>query len=304
SISVAVDSVLPNAGAVRRYATPDFVRVFRYEGTNGETPEHLAELLKNPHNILVSDNLFHQDESKVNASSLVNRTVILGGDSASTATIAAALNVVRYSDYTPAEWSKSIIRQIPKEVLHYANELCVRVKENMDVDFAENLKADSESQLRVGNLFIADVISFDRIRHSYQLAQERKLRDYTIGMVFLLINIFLGLLGTFWFRTQQRVGEIAVRKVSGATRCDIFVRLIGEGLLLLTVVTVVALAVDINMAYMEFNTSYGGSHLYWPRVLTAAGVAYLLMVIMVILGIYFPARRAMMVEPAEVLRDE
>ena len=38
-----------------------------------------------------------------------------------------------------------------------------------------------------------------------------------MGMGFLLLNIFLGLLGTFWFRTQQRRSEIALHKAHGAT---------------------------------------------------------------------------------------
>ena len=51
-----------------------------------------------------------------------------------------------------------------------------------------------------------------------------------MGMGFLLLNIFLGLLGTFWFRTQQRRSEIALHKVHGASDMSIFTRLISEGL--------------------------------------------------------------------------
>lgn len=58
-----------------------------------------------------------------------------------------------------------------------------------------------------------------------------------MGMGFLLLNIFLGLLGTFWFRTQQRRSEIALHKAHGASDMSIFVRLISEGLLLLLLIT-------------------------------------------------------------------
>ena len=34
---------------------------------------------------------------------------------------------------------------------------------------------------------------------------------------FFLANAFLAILGTFWFRTQQRREELAVRLVAGAT---------------------------------------------------------------------------------------
>jgi putative ABC transport system permease protein len=39
---------------------------------------------------------------------------------------------------------------------------------------------------------------------------------YLVGGAFLLLNIFLGILGTFWFRTQQRKGEIALFKALAA----------------------------------------------------------------------------------------
>ena len=37
-------------GLFRRLVSPDFVRVFQYHGTRGETPEQLAELLSHPKN--------------------------------------------------------------------------------------------------------------------------------------------------------------------------------------------------------------------------------------------------------------
>ena len=49
--------------------------------------------------------------------------------------------------------------------------------------------------------------SFADIRRNYQQSYMNQLRNYCIGMGFLLLNIFLGLLGTFWFRTQQRSGS-------------------------------------------------------------------------------------------------
>ena len=40
--------------------------------------------------------------------------------------------------------------------------------------------------------------------------------NYVMGWDFYCWNI-LGLLGTFWFRTQQRRSEIALHKVHGAS---------------------------------------------------------------------------------------
>ena len=125
-----------------------------------------------------------------------------------------------------------------------------------------------------------------------------------ICMGFLLLTVFLGLLGTFWFRTQQRVREIAMRKVTGAGNRQIFRRLMGEGLIILAIATIPALGLDALLVhygilmYSQITTDI------WVTPLTEAGVVFLLMALMIVAGIYFPARKAMKVEPAEVLRGE
>ena len=74
----------------------------------------------------------------------------------------------------------------------------------MDKDFINNLWKDADKQLRVGNLYISDIQSFQDIRTNYQRWKTNYMRNYLVCGAFLLLNIFLGILGTFWFRTQQR----------------------------------------------------------------------------------------------------
>ena len=183
-------------------------------------------------------------------------------------------------------------------------ELCVRVREGQDNDFIERLKADSEGQFRVGNIFISEIRSFKDIRRNFQQAWTNDIRNYVMGMGFLLLNIFLGLLGTFWFRTQQRRSEIALHKAHGATDRAVFSRLICEGLLLLAIVTPVALLIDYNLAYMELNSWRNGTTLEWGRLLLCAGISFALIALMIVIGIGIPARKAMKVQPAEALHDE
>ena len=55
---VRYDTLQSPGWTIRRLVSPDFVRVFQYHGTRGETPEQLAELLSHPKNFLASDNLY------------------------------------------------------------------------------------------------------------------------------------------------------------------------------------------------------------------------------------------------------
>ena len=131
-----------------------------------------------------------------------------------------------------------------------------------------------------------------------------QLRNYCIGMGFLLLNIFLGLLGTFWFRTQQRRSEIALHKVNGATDRAMFSRLLCEGMFLLLIVTVPALVIDFSLAHAELNSWRNGTTLEWDRLLLCAGAAFVLTGLMIVIGIWYPARRAMRIQPAEALHGE
>ena len=123
-------------------------------------------------------------------------------------------------------------------------------------------------------------------------------------MVFLLVNIFLGLLGTFWFRTQQRKSEIALHKAHGATNGMVFTRLLSEGWLLLLIITPIALIIDFNLAHAELNSWRNGTTLEWDRLLICGGISFALMALMIAIGIGIPARKGMKIHPAEALHNE
>uniref|UniRef100_UPI003FED550A ABC transporter permease n=1 Tax=Bacteroides intestinalis TaxID=329854 RepID=UPI003FED550A len=296
---VRYDTLQSPGWTIRRMVTPDFVRVFRYQGTRGETPEQLAEMLERGE-FLASDNLYRKYDRKL--TEFVGKRFQLFGDTTKTYQLGAALQNVRYHDYDQARSSYCFLA---KQSFYYVGlELCVRVREGQDNNFITKLKEDSESQFRIGNLFISEIRSFHDIRRNFQQAWTNDIRNYVMGMGFLLLNIFLGLLGTFWFRTQQRRSEIALHKAHGATDGAIFRRLLSEGLLLLAVVTPIALVIDWDLAHLELNSWRNGTTLEWDRLLLCAGISFVLMALMIAIGIGIPARKAMKVQPAEALHDE
>lgn len=301
---VQYDTLRAPGWTIRSFVTPDFVRVFRYRGTRGETPEQLASMLEDDRHFLASDNLYR--EYDVSLTSLVGKPFYLFGDTTNTITLGAALQNVRYCDYAQARDSYRMVYKMPLGWMTNATavEWCVRVRPDQDHGFIERLKADSEKLYRVGNIFIAEVRSFADIRNNYQRSWDTGLRNYLVGMGFLLLNIFLGLFGTFWFRTQQRRSEMALHKVHGATGQAVFSRLLCEGVLLLLLVTPIALLVDYNLAHLELNSWRNGTTLEWGRLLACAGISFVLMTLMIAIGIAIPARKAMQVQPAEALHDE
>ena len=301
-IYVRYDTLQSYGYVVRRLVTPDFLRVFRYEGTRGETPEQLAEMLTKE-NFLASDNLYER-KYNIKLTSLVGKQFYLWGDTTKTYNLAASLKPIRYSDHDQALFSYCMLYQLSRSWYDTHLEVCIRVKENQDIDFINRLKADSEKQLRVGNVFIADIRSFADIRRNFEQSSMSELRNYVSGMVFLLLNIFLGLLGTFWFRTQQRRSEIALHKALGGTNRTIFNRLLTEGLLLLVIATVPAIVIDWNLAHAELNSWMNGTTLETGRFIITTVLPFVLITLMIVTGIGIPARKAMKIQPAEALREE
>lgn len=171
-------------------------------------------------------------------------------------------------------------------------------------DFKENPKA-----YRAGQFYIPECVSMDANCKAMEREERIEQRNKIIVMVFLLVTIFLGLLGTFWFRTVSRTSEMAVRKSVGARASDIFRRLIAEGMLILTVATIPAVIIDYIIARSgeDDNWTYYGQIFYggpWLHLAICAGITYLLMTLMTVAGIWLPARRAMKTDPATALRAE
>ena len=302
SMQLQGDSVIVSNWLIRRFVTPDFVRVFRYEGANGETPEQLAQMLEEG-KFLASENVYnHKKLGNRNLKDYIGKPFHLHGDTTQTYTLGTALKTVRYDDFQQARNSYSMMQKIYWYRSYF--ELCVRVRPEHDQDFIARLKADSESQYRIGNVFISNIRSFKDIRQSFQQYQYNEMRNNFTGMAFLLVNIFLGLLGTFWFRTQQRKSEIALHKAHGATNGMVFTRLLSEGWLLLLIITPLALIIDLNLAHAELNSWRNGTTLEWDRLLFCGGISFLLIALMIAIGIGIPARKAMKIDPAEALHNE
>ena len=302
SMQLQGDSAIIGGWLIRRFVTPDFVRVFRYEGANGETPEQLAQMLEEG-KFLASENVYnHKKLGNRNLKDYIGKPFYLHGDTTQTYTLGTALKTVRYDDFQQARNSYSMMQKIYWYRSYF--ELCVRVRPEHDKDFIARLKADSESQYRIGNVFISNIRSFKDIRQSFQQRQYNEMRNNYTGMAFLLVNIFLGLLGTFWFRTQQRKSEIALHKAHGATNQMVFTRLLSEGWLLLLIVTPIALLIDFNLAYAELNSWRNDTTLEWDRLLFCGGISFALIALMIAIGIGIPARKAMKIDPAEALHNE
>lgn len=304
-IRVRVDTLVSTP--LRRPMTPEFVQVFRYQSADGRGYQPLMQALQNG-NVITGENFWYSDYK--GDRTLVGREMIDMDDSTNVMKIAAVSNKVRYNDFWPNYSDRYVGVPFPEAELAKFNgeffifriEVCLRVKPGTPADFPERLMKLSDAQLNVGNLFILQVHDYDDIRNEFQQSSVNMVKTRIWMMGFLLLNILLGIIGTFWFRTQHRRSELGLRIAVGSTRMQLWYRLNNEGLLLLTLAALPAGALCYNIGYMDLTEGF----MEWGigRFLITFSITYVMMAIMILVGICFPARQAIRIQPAEALREE
>lgn len=306
------------------WSDPEYYRVFRYsavdgigaEKENGRNEDVYTSLVAGitDRSIVISSNVTdrYPELAMEDARPLLGHEVpLLYPDAERRFRIAAVGRPVRSNHFTTAnQWGGAYIGVIlNRDAL--VNELgspryvqiSLRLHPEADHDFPEALMQDADHLYRVGNVYLLDVQSFDHLRRVNELEDVNEVRTNICILAFLLLNIFLGVIGTFWFRTQQRRREVALRMAMGSSRRSIFIRLMSEGILLLTVAAIPAAVIAANVGIAEL-VDVSKMPFTTGRFLLAALLAWLLMALMIIAGIWYPARKAMKLQPAEALHDE
>lgn len=192
-------------------------------------------------------------------------------------------------------------------------QIVFRLKPAADTpDFRARFDSEVAPRLDAGKLYVSDAVPYTSQQYLYEVmtGDSDRVNTQVVITVFLLANVFLGLIGTFWYRTRRRRSEIGLRMSMGSSRRGIFSLLMGEGLLLLTLAALPAMLVCLNVAWAEPTVGSNELISTWPvewsfgRFLLGSLGAWTVMALMVAAGIWFPARQAMRVQPAEALHEE
>ncbi len=205
---------------------------------------------------------------------------------------------------------EQILRAADRNEIH---SVLVRVWPQADgPGFREYLLNELAPRLDTDDIMINEVVPYSDIRKIYeeQSGEPGRIRSQGFLALFLLVNIFLGVVSTFWYRTRRCRGEIALHIAMGSSRPTVRQLLFAEGLLLLAVVALPAILVCLNLGLVQPMIGNEPLVSVWPvpwsipRFVCGILVTWLLMAVMVVLGIWFPARQVMRLQPAEVLHEE
>lgn len=292
----------------RLEVSPSYFEVFRIHSRDGESPSDLANVFTDKSMIIsrrMAEMHFPNQEAKGQAINTYSE------GKQEQYRVAAVLGTVKRDDYSREEaaaylpLTPSAISGMNEQTLR-SLDICIRVKPGMNSsEFKENFRREMQQQLSVGNFLLYQITSFDEFRTTQYLVngQTDAIRYRVSFMMFLLMNIFLGIVGTFWLRNEGRKSEIGLRMAVGSTRKQVLGMMIGEGWLLLTVVAVPAVILCVNLVKMEFiSTNIMG--VTFLRVFSGLLLTYVFMALVIMLGAWYPAYLSSRIAPAHTLRNE
>ncbi len=207
-----------------------------------------------------------------------------------------------------------------RNMIIYEINIVIRLKPAVEPRrFLAALRPLMATTLKSGNIKIHNAAYYPDIRDEvrYGSGETDKMRVNTALAVFFLVNLCLGVIGTFYLQTRKRSRDAGVMRSFGATPGYILREMLGEGALLTVTAWLMGCIAYMQYAIKEGLTVMGGFNGaliadYMPcwtdnfamHFAVVSIIIYAIMTAVVCVGIYIPGRRISRVSPVEALRDE
>lgn len=195
----------------------------------------------------------------------------------------------------------------------------IRLKEGVDMKAYIRDWTPKITQYRFGEVYCEAPVPYENLReHMSRDVNNKNFIAESIAL-FFFVNILLCMTGTFYLQTRKRSEESGVMRTFGASRGFIIREMLGEGFVMVTLTWLVGCISywfyirDLGLANIDFmgNNMEPIKELiplwyddFWTHFTIVSLIIYAIMLIAVMLGIWFPARRISRIKPIDALRDE
>lgn len=287
--------------------TPDYFKVFDIRPADGGSPDRLAEALST--GWVVSETMA---KKLVPDGQLVGKRLSFQKGDSTAHRVNGITAPLKKKGFDQPQMIGFIA--IPEKNIYTASEqdlarmqICIRLRSGVvgSSGYAEGFKKEMKQSLAAGNFWLADVQYYPDIRAKYlDSSLQMNGRRLTVAVnLFLLVNVFLAMIGTFWFRVNRRRSELGLRMAIGSSRIDLKRLVIGESLVILTLAAIPALLICLNMAYVDF-LSREVMEVTFGRLLTVSFLTWGILAGIISLAVWYPSHKAAHLEPAEALHYE
>ena len=287
-----------------RRVTPEYFDVFRINDKDGNKIAPLLAGLEQP--LIISSDMekifFPDGRGK-------GKKVRYDSNEAEEYPVIAVCIPIRDKDYEksdPCFYHCMTGSSFVNNVQQFGNasaELSVRMKTKLSQWEMNEFLYEMGDRLTVNNLYVYNAKEIAEQRKEILRDKQNEEKNNNAVVAFVLINVFFGIIGTFWLRTQSRREEISLRIALGSSRRMTKQYLYIEGLCLLALTIPFVLIFIINMFYFDVPDTFRISNSI-TRILITFGGTYLLIGVIIVMGISLPARKASRLQPAEALHYE
>lgn len=289
----------------RMMVTPSYFDVFRVKAKDGQPLRRVVE--GSVGEVVLSADM----EAKFfGAQSAVGRKLKWSVTNEPGVTVAAVSSPIRQNEYQKSEPCFYMMMRTDEEVVETVRgrmaqnmDCMIRMKDGFRPEEMESFLQGMSDRLTVNNLYVSSVTPLTNFRDMMLKERQDNMKKKIALVGFMLVNVFFGIVGTFWLRTQYRRGEMGLRVALGSSRSRLRRFMNVEGISLLSFTAPLVLMFIVNVLYADLPDTVRLPYTWW-RFAIAFGGTFLLLGTMIIVGIWLPARQITRMDLAEALRYE
>lgn len=294
----------------------DYWEVYGYTSVTDDRWETLAETEVPSSGVIITKDLDNKLFEKLSKGDPSYRKLMIYSHMPDISnSVAGVVNYVKRDSYSqPAPILFLAQDDIDPEIIRWNGAvIAIRVKDGTsEGKFIEEFKADMSPKLKMRNLRGGNIMSYNEIKsdNEKRSGTANTARTQKILTIFFLMIVFLGVISSFWLKTETRCGEIGLRMALGANKGKIIRRFMMEGWVMVLVSSVVGLLIQLNVVYFRGMTSSSYTKIpeAWPvndpiaHFIIVTLIVFALLILTVTIGSLFPAYKAANINPVDALR--
>ena len=199
--------------------SPDYFRVFGIRPASGESPERLGEALsgtREGRDRVISAELARRLYGTTDA---IGADIYLHGDTLP-GHVVAVTGPVRNDEFDRRKQCILFSLLDLRELNDLTQvQITFRLRPSVaTAGYADRFLKAMKRQLMVGNFWVSEVRAYPDVRSSYleNSIESNAQRIVSALGLFLLTNVFLAVIGTFWFHVSRRRAELGLRMAMGS----------------------------------------------------------------------------------------